>query len=227
MPLIQLDDPDSTLAMLRDSVAALGARADGPATFRRRRAAQADLDTGVWQAMAEAGVLALTLPEDMGGMNLGAPELTVLAEALGRALITEPYATLAVFPATLLKSLDRRDAVLALATGLATGEAILPVLWQDQRGRRAPLVLENGHLNGTAHLVAGGNSATGFLALAEEGGTPVLLHLARTTAGLRVQSRPGIDGTTPASVSPPRHRRRDAGQRLAARCAHGHGTGAR
>ena len=143
MPLIQLDDPDGTLAMLRDSVAALATRADGPATFRRRRAAQADLDTGVWSALADAGFLALTLPEEMGGMGLGRPALTVLAEAMGRALLTEPFTTLAVFPATLLGALPRSEATSDLAGGLACGEAILPVLWQDTRGGPAGLALRD------------------------------------------------------------------------------------
>lgn len=202
MPLIQLDDPNSTLSMLRDSVAALGARADGPATMRARRAAQGDLDREVWSALAEAGFLALTLPEEMGGMGLGAPELTVLAEALGRALVTEPFAPLAVFPATLLQALPRSDAATGLALGLAAGEEILPVLWQDLRGARAAIALSaQGRLEGEAQLVPGAASATGFLVLAEAAGEPALVHLDAGTDGLRVHARPGIDGATLSSVA--------------------------
>ncbi|WP_417625732.1 acyl-CoA dehydrogenase family protein [Pararhodobacter aggregans] len=201
MPLIQLDDPDATLAMLRDSLAALAAGADGPATFRRRRAAGADLDPQVWTALAEAGFLALPLPEDMGGLALGRPELIVAAEALGRSLITEPFATLAVFPGALLAALPPDEGLRALGAGLGRGEAILPVLWQDARGRTAPLALTDELLNGTAHLVAGASSATGFLVLANDADTPVLIHLPAGAPGLRVVTRPGIDGATLATVS--------------------------
>lgn len=201
MPLITLDDPDATLAMLRDSLAALAARADGPATFRRRRASGGDLDRDVWQALAEAGFLGLTLPEAMGGLSLGRAELTVAAEAMGRALLSEPFAPLAVLPAALLAGIERSAVALELAAGIAAGTAILPLLWQDARGRRAPLSLKDGLVNGTAHLVSGGQSATGFLTLAEEDGTPVLLHLPATAPGLRVQARPGIDGATLCTVA--------------------------
>ncbi|WP_068303574.1 acyl-CoA dehydrogenase family protein [Pararhodobacter sp. CCB-MM2] len=201
MPLIQLDDPDSTLAMLRDSVAALATRADGPATFRRRRAAQGDLDRATWSAMAEAGFLALTLPEDMGGMALGDAELTVLAEALGRALLTEPFANLAIFPTALLQALPRTDARTELAMGIGSGEAIVPVLWQDARGATAPLTLSGSRLNGSAHLVSGALSATGFLALAQDGDALVLLHLDASAEGLRVTTRPGLDGAVLGQVT--------------------------
>lgn len=201
MPLIQLDDPDTTLAMLRESVAALAARADGPATFRRRRAAQGDLDAATWSALAEAGFLALTLPESMGGMGLGDSELTVLAEALGRSLLTEPFANLAVFPTTLLREIDASDAATGLAVDIGSGEAIVPVLWQDARGAAAPLTLSGDRLNGSAHLVPGAVSATGFLVLAEEGGDLALVHLAAGAEGMRVATRPGLDGAVLGQVT--------------------------
>ena len=197
MPIILLDDPDSTLAMLRDSVATLGARADGAATFRRRRAAAVDLDPETWASMASDGWAGLVLPEAAGGMGLGAAELVALAEALGRALLTEPFSTLAVFPSVLLGALDAD--IDALAEALIGG-AVLPVLWQGLRGEVRPLALADGRLTGEAHLVPGAQSAQVFLVLAEEAGEPVLVSVEAASAGLRVHSRPGIDGATLGSV---------------------------
>lgn len=59
----------------------------------RQRAASLQRDGGnpaVWQAMAELGWLGLVLPEDAGGMALGALEAGLLAQALGRHLVVEP-----------------------------------------------------------------------------------------------------------------------------------------
>ena len=60
----------------------------------RQRAASLQRDGGnpaVWQAMAELGWLGLVLPADAGGMELGALEAGLLAQALGRHLVVEPW----------------------------------------------------------------------------------------------------------------------------------------
>ncbi|MFJ8230729.1 acyl-CoA dehydrogenase family protein [Streptomyces sp. NPDC094448] len=61
---------------------ALRAMADGAEPPR--------LDRVVWAALAEAGVFALRLPEDAGGVGLGAPEAVLVFEELGRALVPGP-----------------------------------------------------------------------------------------------------------------------------------------
>ncbi|MFF3552621.1 acyl-CoA dehydrogenase family protein [Streptomyces tsukubensis] len=63
---------------------ALRAMADGAGPPR--------LDRVVWAALAEAGVFALRLPEDAGGVGLGAPEAVLVFEELGRALVPGPLA---------------------------------------------------------------------------------------------------------------------------------------
>ena len=202
MPLIILDDPDSTLSMLRESVAGMAARTDPAAVMRRRRSAGADLDAEVWQEMAQAGWLGLSLPEDLGGAGLGMAELAVLSESLGRALVTEPFAMLSVFPGALLAALEPSDTVRDLAEGIASGARIVPVLWQDARGRCQPLQLSpEGVLGGEAHLVSGGTSATAFLVLAQQGDTRVLLRVRAGGEGVRVHQRPGIDAATLSNVA--------------------------
>ena len=213
MPKIILDDPDSTLEMLRDSVATVAARLDGATLLRRRRAANADLNTDVWAEMAEAGWLGVMLPEDMGGAGLGAGELAVLAEALGRALFTEPFAALAVFPGVLLATLGG-DLASEIATGIADGSRIVPVLHQDLRGATRPFAAtpsESGKASGTASgtaetltisgqadYVMGAASATEFLLLCtlqgNAGGELCLVHLSAGSEGISLSSRPGVDG---------------------------------
>ena len=50
----------------------------------------------VWQAMAEMGWLAAAIPEEFGGMGLGARECAIVMEGAGRALLLEPYWSTAV-----------------------------------------------------------------------------------------------------------------------------------
>ena len=49
-----------------------------------------------WQAFAEMGWLALVVPEDAGGLGTGLLEATLVAEAMGRRAVIEPYASSAV-----------------------------------------------------------------------------------------------------------------------------------
>ncbi|HOM13905.1 MAG TPA: acyl-CoA dehydrogenase family protein, partial [Rubrivivax sp.] len=59
---------------------------DGDAAGAQRRDA-------VWRGLAELGVTALMLPEDCGGIGLGAMELCVVAEEIGRQLSPVPLAS--------------------------------------------------------------------------------------------------------------------------------------
>ena len=57
----------------------------------------------IWRALArDLGVLGATLPESAGGTGGGAAELMVIAEALGYALVVEPFVDTAVLGAGLL-----------------------------------------------------------------------------------------------------------------------------
>ena len=75
----------------------------------RQRAASLQRDGGnpaVWQAMAELGWLGLVLPEHAGGMELGALEAGLLAQALGRHLVVEPWLDCCLEAARLLAQID-------------------------------------------------------------------------------------------------------------------------
>jgi alkylation response protein AidB-like acyl-CoA dehydrogenase len=48
-------------------------------------------DRAAWSAMADQGWLALELPDDEGGLELGAVEIAVLCEQIGRRLVAAPF----------------------------------------------------------------------------------------------------------------------------------------
>jgi alkylation response protein AidB-like acyl-CoA dehydrogenase len=94
----------------------------------------------VWKAFAdELGILGAALPEEVGGTGGGPVEVMVIAEALGHALVVEPYVDTAVVAAgllsraggaraiELLERIGSGDAIVMLAAGeVASGEH-----WQD------------------------------------------------------------------------------------------------
>jgi alkylation response protein AidB-like acyl-CoA dehydrogenase len=70
----------------------------------------------VWRGMAEIGVLGIGIPEQYGGFGGTAVDTLIVMEALGRALVVEPYSTTAVLCASLI----------ALAANEAQKQALLP-----------------------------------------------------------------------------------------------------
>ena len=78
----------------------------------------------MWRAFAEdLGILGATLPEEVGGMGGGPVELMVVSEALGHALVIEPYVDTVVLGGGLLGRAggDRAGSVLE---AIAAGEAV-------------------------------------------------------------------------------------------------------
>ena len=80
---------------------------------QRPSAAAADAaERDTWAAVAEMGWLGLPVPEEFDGLGLGHVELSIVAEALGRHLVTIPYVPSVVLATSLLK---------ALGTGIVGG----------------------------------------------------------------------------------------------------------
>ncbi|WP_319447162.1 MULTISPECIES: acyl-CoA dehydrogenase family protein [unclassified Mycobacterium] len=94
----------------------------------------------VWTAFAdELGILGAALPEDVGGIGGGPVETMVIAEALGYALVVEPYVDTAVVSAGLLRraggarALELLERIVAgsAVVSLAATEAASGDHWQD------------------------------------------------------------------------------------------------
>lgn len=203
MPQIIFDDQDGTLSMLRDSVQAFASTFPGPQRLRQRRAAKADLDRDVWAGMAEAGWLGLTLPEDLGGLGLGAREQAVLSEALGRELISEPLAFLAVFSGALLNGAEESSERARLVEGLIEGSLIVAPALQGVDGSATALTGEQKgdgvSLQGVSHYVNAAASADEFLVYAKSGAESLLVSVPASSA--KVELRPTLDGSQLGKVT--------------------------
>jgi alkylation response protein AidB-like acyl-CoA dehydrogenase len=94
----------------------------------------------IWRAFAgELGILGAALPEDVGGIGGGPVELMVITEALGHALVVEPYVDTVVVAGGLLwraggeqaTSLLKKVVAGSAVVALAAGEAESGDRWQD------------------------------------------------------------------------------------------------
>ncbi|WP_336086592.1 acyl-CoA dehydrogenase family protein [Nocardia sp. SSK8] len=81
-------------------------------------------DEQLWKALADAGVLAAALPEDLGGSDFGALEQTAILRELGKAAAAVPALWSVVVTADALARFGDADQR-ALAARAGTGEIVL------------------------------------------------------------------------------------------------------
>lgn len=96
-----------------------------------------------WKALAQAGLLALAVPERLGGDGLGAAEVAVLLAETGRVAAPLPVLetlALGVLPLARHGSADQRERLL---DGVVTGERVLTA------GPRGQVTVSGGRLTGT------------------------------------------------------------------------------
>jgi alkylation response protein AidB-like acyl-CoA dehydrogenase len=141
----------------------------------------------IWRAFAvELGILGAALPERVGGSGGGPVEVMVIAEALGHALVVEPYIDTAVVAGGLLLRARASEATGESAEAdtlldkLVAGDAVVGLAAAEaQSGDRWQEVTTTAHRDGDAWLLDGAK----IVAL----NAPLATHLivtASTPAGL-------------------------------------------
>jgi alkylation response protein AidB-like acyl-CoA dehydrogenase len=153
---------------------------------------------GLWKQFAELGLTGICIPEDAGGLGLGAVEAALVLEQIGRNLTPSPFLTTAVVAARAIGGTAHAE---RWYPGILSGEAVL-ALAIDEGRRHAPeqtaLSAErrgNGFvLNGTKQFVVQGASADMVVTAARTGGSPgeregiTLFAVAKEAAGLEVDN---------------------------------------
>jgi alkylation response protein AidB-like acyl-CoA dehydrogenase len=134
----------------------------------------------IWRALAdELGILGAALPEEVGGIGGGPVEVMVIAEALGHALVVEPYVDTAVVAAGLLVRAGGKRAS-ALLELVAAGHAIVALAaGEAQSGDRWQDVATTGRRDGADWVLTGSKAMAVSAPLATH-----LLVTARTEHGL-------------------------------------------
>ena len=179
---------------LRNSVASFCQREANLQHTRKVVEGEHDFDPAMWQAMAEMGWAGMLVPESLGGLGLNVGDMMVVAEELGRSVVTEPLLEVAVTSALVLSHIDSGETSQTLLEGLASGSlALVCVNGED-------LTLDNANgkgiaLNGQTENAPLVSTADGYLLQVLEGSDPALLWIPRETQGLSLNIIDVADGT--------------------------------
>ena len=131
---------------LLDSIRRLLADRCAESDVRRIMDSDTGFDRALWRALADLGVVGLTVPEEHGGAGLGPVELELVMEAAGAALLPAPLLSTAVAAALL----DGER-----LASLAGGHSIAAVAFAGSRDwtGRSDVRAEGDRLTGTARFV--------------------------------------------------------------------------
>jgi alkylation response protein AidB-like acyl-CoA dehydrogenase len=199
--------------MLRDSVRKWVDKAYG---FEQRRATvkAGGFSAQAWSDLADLGLTGLQVPEAQGGMGFGPVDAMVVMEELGRGIVLEPYAPVALIATHLLKAGKAPSAELWLQ-GIASGKERVVLAYQERRARYKLAHVEttaknvNGtwQLNGKKIVVPAGAHAGAFIVPARVSGAVdapegiALFLLSKGEKGAKVAGYGTQDGASAADLT--------------------------
>jgi alkylation response protein AidB-like acyl-CoA dehydrogenase len=124
-------------------------------------------DAAEWRRLADMGYLGLVLPARVGGQQLGAVELAIVQEEMGRLCVPGPYLDV-VLAAALLAADGERD---ALVRDLIAGKKLVTIARHDApfAGSATPLPVNGGRVRGTKYFVPFAGSADALLVTTVDG----------------------------------------------------------
>jgi alkylation response protein AidB-like acyl-CoA dehydrogenase len=120
--------------LLRDSVRRTCARHGGLDLARKLENDAVGYSPALWSALAELGLLGLTLPEEHGGSGMSMLDAAIVYEELGRALVPSPHFVSCVLSAGVLTRSGDEALQQAWLSRLAAGEAVMTVAWLETGG---------------------------------------------------------------------------------------------
>ncbi|MCW8158381.1 acyl-CoA dehydrogenase [Stutzerimonas xanthomarina] len=165
-----------------------------------------------WASFAEMGWLALTIPEEDGGLGGSAFDQALLMEYLGGGLVVEPVVDTAVLCGTLIRHSGNAALRENLLGRIAAGEAVLALAHEEQHSRHEYAAdvtatakkLANGwSLSGVKHRVFHGGSADQWLvtAIPEGEKQAAVFVIDRNAAGTRYTTYELLDGSRGADIT--------------------------
>ncbi|MCC6766316.1 MAG: acyl-CoA/acyl-ACP dehydrogenase [Deltaproteobacteria bacterium] len=164
------------------------------------------LDRALWKKTAVLGWAGLTVPEAHGGLGLGAVDLIVLLEEMGKSLCPLPLASTDLAVAALV-ALGDDAARAAWLPGIAAGDVVATVAIAEASdvptadGIAATATARGGDvvLDGAKLFVSDGQHADLLLVAAREGRGTSLFAVPADTPGVTASPLVVVDATKPAA----------------------------
>jgi acyl-CoA dehydrogenase len=187
----------------RDQVRRFFQKADGLGQGRALLEKRSEhYSKATWQGLAGLGVQATAIPESFAGLGLGALELCVAAEEIGRALAPVPFLSSVCVCAEAIRLFGTQEQQARWLPGLADGSII--GTWAVVEGDRADRLethLEAGKLIGTKMPVLDGMVADVAVVLARNGDAGTVLALCDLSQPAAVRRRlvGTLDPTRPSA----------------------------
>ncbi len=174
---------------LAETVSAFLAKHDALGANRQLLEEETESLPSFWPDIAEMGWLGLHLPEAYGGSGFGFPELAVVVEQVGRAVLPGPMVPTLVVSATIAAA-GSEDIKQKYLPGLANGSIVGAV------GLTADLVCEGGdRWSGSAPAVVSGGISD--LILLPAGDDVIVIE--SSSAGVELSTPPNMDPSRRAS----------------------------
>ncbi len=184
--------------MLADTL--VRALRDGYAIDTRNAGAygEAGYDPAVWTQLNELGIVSALFDEAAGGFGGSGFDIMVVFEALGRALVVEPFLG-ALMAGRALAKAGGQDEMLS---GIVSGETIAAFALDD--GATPVTATKSGDgwtLSGTKGVVPQAGAASVFVVVVEQDGDPLVLVVPADTAGVSVRSYNTVEGGAAGDVT--------------------------
>ncbi|MFC4670882.1 acyl-CoA dehydrogenase family protein [Seohaeicola nanhaiensis] len=195
-------------SMLCDSLNAWLADSYDMASWRKLTASWPPEPSDTWQGLADLGVTGLIIPDSYGGIGMGAMDLHLVAEALGRHLVIDPFLSTAVLGAELIIRLGDEAQKQAMLPAIAEGRLRLAVAHAEKTARFDPFrsttvatATDDGlRLRGEKMVVMDAPLADRFLVVAQEQGAPVVAIVNRDAPGLTLNTYRLVDDRAGADM---------------------------
>ncbi len=169
----------------------------------------------LWQEMAKLGWTGILIPEEYGGAGLGLAELAVILEALGRNLAPEPFLSTVLLGGQLIAQAGSSEQKRTWLPGIASGERILTVAYQEARSRydlhrvttQASAEGDDWRLSGEKIQVLDGQNADALIVSARTAGEQseqdgiTLFLITPDTPGLTIRPQTRVDSRAAALVN--------------------------
>ena len=185
-------------------------------SFERRRAIvkAGGYSKETWNEMAELGLLGLYVAEENGGMGFGPVDAMVVMEELGRGIVVEPFAAIALVATSLLNAGNAPSTALWLQ-GIAEGRERVVLAHQERAARYRLAHVETSaknvggtwQLTGLKSVVPAGAHAGAFIVPARVSGAVddpagiALFLVSKGESGVTVRGYPTQDGACAADVT--------------------------